>query len=131
MKRIWDNHVKGAYFIGHLNDHKRNVFFYPSIWEKIVEIAPLQSQWRKRIPGKWLPLEHELLQHKERGERIMTIEELQNINSSLAVPLDGIGDIKLFLRYVICLYGSNEFIRPIYSRDALVNSHHSVDRSDD
>ncbi|XP_033729827.1 uncharacterized protein LOC117319026 [Pecten maximus] len=100
LKEVIERHIKGLFPISHLNDSSRNKDVFLKMWKTIADIAPLQSQWKKRIPGKWIALEFELLQKKELGVKVMTIEELMELNKELALPLDGVGSLKLFLRYL-------------------------------
>ncbi|XP_033763480.1 uncharacterized protein LOC117344762 [Pecten maximus] len=100
IPEIMEKHIKGFFPISHLYDSSKNKDVFLKMWKTIAEIAPLQSQWKKRIPGKWIALEFELLQKKESGVKVMTIEELMEMNKELTLPLDGVGNLKLFLRYL-------------------------------
>ncbi|XP_021369248.1 uncharacterized protein LOC110460584 [Mizuhopecten yessoensis] len=100
IKVIWDAHIKGIFEIANLHDSCKNADIFQKIWKTIKEVAPLQSQWKKLIPGKWIALEFELLQKKESGVKVMTIEELMEMNKNLAIPLEDIESVKLFLRYL-------------------------------
>ncbi|XP_033763876.1 uncharacterized protein LOC117345046 isoform X2 [Pecten maximus] len=100
IPEIMETHIKGIFPIPHLNDSSTCKDVFLKIWRKIAEIAPLQSQWRKRIPGKWIALEFELLQKKDSRVKVITIEELAELNREMTLPLDGMASLKLFLRYL-------------------------------
>ncbi|XP_033749646.1 uncharacterized protein LOC117334247 [Pecten maximus] len=87
LSSIMENHVQEMYPIAHLNDSKKNQDLYEVVWNKVIEIAPLQSQWKKPIPARWLALQHQLIKRKNAGTVILTYEELLEINNKSAIPL--------------------------------------------
>ncbi|XP_069102118.1 LOW QUALITY PROTEIN: uncharacterized protein [Argopecten irradians] len=98
LRSIIENHVKGSFAIANLNDSSANKDVYKALWQRIIEIAPLQSQWNKAVPARWIAMEHELIRLKNKGHILLKYEELLDVNSKTAVPLvkEEIGD---FLRH--------------------------------
>ncbi|XP_033748170.1 uncharacterized protein LOC117333139 isoform X2 [Pecten maximus] len=127
LKQIIDSHVQEAFPIANLNDSTKNQEVYEIIWKKILEVAPLQSQWEKPVPAKWVALEHELVRLKNRGGIILSYEELLNLNRQLTVPLEE-QEMVDFLRnlkftgtfHCFDLHGKNPFIvlQPQWTIDA-------------
>ena len=91
-----NNHVLDAFPIANLNDSTKNKELYESIWQKILEIAPLQSQWGKPVKASWVALEHELVRLKNKGVIVLSHDELLDTNDKLPVPLPE-EEIKPFL----------------------------------
>ncbi|XP_069103260.1 uncharacterized protein [Argopecten irradians] len=87
VREIIENHVQEMFAIANLHDSTVNQDVYEELWQKIMEIAPLQSQWKKAIPSKWVALEHELIRLKNKGRIILKYDELLEVNSNLPVPL--------------------------------------------
>ncbi|OWF52110.1 uncharacterized protein LOC110448196 isoform X2 [Mizuhopecten yessoensis] len=96
LREIMETHVQEMFPIADLNDSTKNQATYQQMWEKIIEIAPLQSQWMKPVPARWVAFEHELVRLKNDGRVILTYGELLEINRELVVPLVE-GDIIKFL----------------------------------
>ncbi|XP_021365182.1 uncharacterized protein LOC110457988 [Mizuhopecten yessoensis] len=94
---IIDAHVQGMFPVANLNDCNKNQHMYKEIWNKIIEIAKLQSQWEKPVPARWVALEYALVRLKIRGNVILTYDELLEINRKTSVPLAK-PDIMNFLR---------------------------------
>ncbi|XP_033749647.1 uncharacterized protein LOC117334249 [Pecten maximus] len=116
LRVIMENHVQEMYPIAHLNDSKRNQDIYEVIWKKVIEIAPLQSQWKEPIPARWLALQHQLIKRKNAGTVILTYEELMEINNKSAIPLDEHELMKFLknLRFDGCFICFNiESMRPV------------------
>ncbi|XP_021359171.1 uncharacterized protein LOC110454122 isoform X2 [Mizuhopecten yessoensis] len=82
-----ETHVQEMFPIADLNDSTKNQATYQQMWEKIIAIAPLQSQWMKHVPARWVAFEHELVRLKNDGRVILTYDDLLEINRQLAVPL--------------------------------------------
>ncbi|XP_069102165.1 LOW QUALITY PROTEIN: uncharacterized protein [Argopecten irradians] len=97
LKEIIEQHVQEMFAIANLNDSTVNQDVYEALWQKVTEIAPLQSHWRKAIPSKCVALELELIRLKNQGQIILTYEDLLKVNSSIAVPLHET-EIHQFLR---------------------------------
>ncbi|XP_069109469.1 uncharacterized protein [Argopecten irradians] len=88
LKGIMENHVHEAFAVASLNDSTKNQELYESIWQKVQEISPFQSQWRAPIPARWLALQQEMVRLKVKGVIILEYDELLRINSKLPVPLN-------------------------------------------
>ncbi|XP_033726112.1 probable serine/threonine-protein kinase pats1 [Pecten maximus] len=124
---IMQNHVQDMVPIADLNDSTINKDVYEAMWETLIDVAPLQSQWQKAQPARWVALEHELVRLKNRGKIILTYEELLNVNRHLPVPLAEI-EVMDFLRALkfagsfLCfdLYSKNPFaiLQPQWVIDA-------------
>ncbi|XP_033728522.1 uncharacterized protein LOC117317727 isoform X2 [Pecten maximus] len=99
LSEIMKSHVRDMFPIANLNDSTKNQDVYESMWKKIIEIAPLQSQWQKAVPAKWVAFEHDLVMLKKRGDVILTNPDLLTLNSQSAVPLEQ-REIMDFLRYL-------------------------------
>ncbi|XP_021366313.1 uncharacterized protein LOC110458750, partial [Mizuhopecten yessoensis] len=87
IRDIMKKHVQEEFPVAKLNDSTTNQDTYKRVWKKIIEIAPLQSQWMEVVPARWVALEHELVRLKNTEKCILTYAELLEINSKLAVPL--------------------------------------------
>ncbi|OWF52807.1 serine/threonine-protein kinase pats1 [Mizuhopecten yessoensis] len=87
LREIMNTHVRDMFPIANLNDSTKNADVYQRVWNKIIEIAPLQSQWMKPVPARWVALEHELVTMKHTGRVILTYADLLEINSNSTVPL--------------------------------------------
>ncbi|XP_021347138.1 uncharacterized protein LOC110446349 [Mizuhopecten yessoensis] len=74
--------------IAHLNISTGKQTTYLNVWKKIIEVAPLQSQWMKPVPARWVAFEHELVRLKNESNAILTYADLLEINRELAVPLE-------------------------------------------
>ncbi|XP_060081879.1 uncharacterized protein LOC132561169 [Ylistrum balloti] len=68
----------------------------------ITEAAVHQDQWDRQLPTTWLKLEMDLHQLREKGKRILTIEEIIEMNKSSPAPLTDVNEIKLALEYLHC-----------------------------
>ncbi|XP_021348531.1 uncharacterized protein LOC110447279 [Mizuhopecten yessoensis] len=101
---IMETHVQEMFPIADLNDSTKNQATYQQIWKTIIDIAPLQSQWMKPVPARWVAFEHELVRLKNDGKVILTYNDLLEINRKLAVPLVE-DDIMKFLWKMKC-FGS-------------------------
>ncbi|XP_060078932.1 uncharacterized protein LOC132558396 [Ylistrum balloti] len=88
LSKIMEDHVHEMFPVANLDDSSKNQDTYTLIWQKIIEIAPLQSQWEKPVPARWVALEHELLRSKNAGSIILTYKDLLEVNSKLSVPLE-------------------------------------------
>ncbi|XP_021358138.1 uncharacterized protein LOC110453508 [Mizuhopecten yessoensis] len=87
LREIMATHVQEMFPIADLNDSTKNQDTYERVWKKIISIAPLQSQWMKPVPARWVALEYELVRLKNEGRIILTYADLLEINSKSAVPL--------------------------------------------
>ncbi|XP_021347154.1 uncharacterized protein LOC110446362 [Mizuhopecten yessoensis] len=87
LREVMETHVQEMFPIANLNDSSKTQDVYQRVWNRIIEIAPLQSQWMKPVPARWVALEHELVTTKNEGRIILTYADLLEINSKLAVPL--------------------------------------------
>ncbi|XP_021369742.1 uncharacterized protein LOC110460871 [Mizuhopecten yessoensis] len=87
LREIMATHVQEMFPIADLNDSTKNQDTYERVWTKILSIAPLQSQWMKPVPARWIALEYELVKLKNEGMIILTYADLLEINSKTAVPL--------------------------------------------
>ncbi|XP_069102299.1 uncharacterized protein [Argopecten irradians] len=96
LREIMDNQVLGVFAIANLNDSTKNKELYEYIWQTVLRIAPLQSQWMKPVPARWVALQHELVRLKHAGVTVMMFEDLMDTNSRLPVPLHE-EEIKPFL----------------------------------
>ncbi|XP_021347153.1 uncharacterized protein LOC110446360 isoform X2 [Mizuhopecten yessoensis] len=96
LREIIETHVQEMFPIADLNDSTKHADVYQRVWTKIIEIAPLQSQWMKPVPARWVALEYELVRLKNSGMAMLTYAKLLGINKKLAVPLVE-DDIREFL----------------------------------
>ncbi|XP_033726393.1 uncharacterized protein LOC117316015 isoform X1 [Pecten maximus] len=127
LREIMENHIQDAFPIANLNDSTINQHVYELVWQKVIEIAPFQSQWEKPVPAKWVALEHELVRLKNKGRIILTYDELLQLNRGLPVPLEE-REIKDFLRnlkftgsfHCFDLHGNSPFVvlQPQWTIDA-------------
>ncbi|XP_069103247.1 uncharacterized protein [Argopecten irradians] len=99
LRLIMEDHVQEMFAIANLNDSTANKDVYEALWQKIIEIAPLQSQWKRTVPARWIAMEHELIRLKNKGHILLKYEELLDVNSKKAVPLLE-EEIRDFLRYL-------------------------------
>ncbi|XP_060084234.1 probable serine/threonine-protein kinase roco4, partial [Ylistrum balloti] len=68
----------------------------------ITEVAVHQDQWERQLPTTWLKLEMDLLQAREKGTRILKMEEIIKMNKSSTAPLSDVNEIKHALEYLHC-----------------------------
>ncbi|XP_033763247.1 uncharacterized protein LOC117344563 isoform X2 [Pecten maximus] len=89
LREIMEIHVQEMYPIANLNDSSKHKRLFELVWQKIIDVAPLQSQWEKPVPARWMAFEHYLVKRKRKntGSVILTYEELLEINRESAVPL--------------------------------------------
>jgi len=73
---------------------------YDEIIQAIINAAVYQKQWEKIIPAKWLLLEEAMMRKKVAGTKVLTFEEVKQLDSTCGVPIKDEKEIKLFLRYV-------------------------------
>ncbi|XP_033757849.1 uncharacterized protein LOC117340203 isoform X2 [Pecten maximus] len=99
IKEIMEHHVQDMYHIENMNDSCKNKALYQTLWDKIVDVAHLQSQWKSLVPARWLALEQELFKKKDENVDVLTYQELITINNALVVPLPE-DDIKPFLLHL-------------------------------
>ncbi|XP_060073991.1 uncharacterized protein LOC132553736 [Ylistrum balloti] len=99
IREIMENHVQDMYHIENMNDSSKNKPLYQQLWDKIVDVAHLQSQWKSLVPARWLALEQELFKKKDEDLNVLTYQELVAINNKLVVPLPE-EDIKPFLLHL-------------------------------
>ncbi|XP_033730989.1 uncharacterized protein LOC117320521 [Pecten maximus] len=66
----------------------------------ITEAAEHQDQWERELPTTWLKLELDLYQARETGTKILTLEEVVNMNKTSLAPLKDEDEIKLALEYL-------------------------------
>ncbi|XP_033738833.1 uncharacterized protein LOC117326266 [Pecten maximus] len=66
----------------------------------ITEAAEHQDQWERELPTTWLKLELELYQAREKGTKILTLDEVIEMNKRSLAPLKDEDEIKLALEYL-------------------------------
>ncbi|OWF52418.1 uncharacterized protein LOC110447801 [Mizuhopecten yessoensis] len=99
IREIMEHHVQDMYHIDNMHDSCQNEALYQELWDKIVDVAHLQSQWKALVPARWLALEQELFKKKDQDVNVLTYQELVAINSALVVPLPT-EDLKPFLLHL-------------------------------
>ncbi|XP_021365000.1 uncharacterized protein LOC110457875 isoform X3 [Mizuhopecten yessoensis] len=98
IRQIMENHVQEMFPISNLNDSSQQKDLYEKIWRKIFDVAPLQSEWMKLVPARWIAMEQELLKRKGEGVHVLTYQELKELNRTLLVPLPDEEDVRYFLK---------------------------------
>ncbi|XP_069102409.1 uncharacterized protein [Argopecten irradians] len=99
LQEIMVNHVQDAFPIANLDDSTINQDMYEVMWQKVLDIAHLQSRWKKPVAARWTALQHELVRLKHQGVIVLTHGELLDVNRNLPVPLKE-DEIKDFLQYL-------------------------------
>lgn len=92
-----EKHVQEIFHIAHMHDSTKNRDIYDRMWQTIMEVAPLQSEWMKPVPARWVAFEHELIRLKKSGQVIVTTDEMLQVNKRRVAPLAA-DDIPAFLR---------------------------------
>ncbi|KAK3602669.1 hypothetical protein CHS0354_024991 [Potamilus streckersoni] len=97
--------------------------------KKIVEVASQQPYWGEDIPARWIILEQELMNQKAAGVKMISLEEVENLNKKGTIQIKTSEEMDLFLRYLhekgIIIYFSvkelrdNILLDPIWLSDAL------------
>ncbi|XP_060064289.1 uncharacterized protein LOC132544682 [Ylistrum balloti] len=98
IRRIMEKHVYEMFPISNLNDTTQHKDLYETIWRKLFEVAPFQSEWMKLVPARWIAIEQELLKRKGQGLNMMTYQDVMDLNRELLVPLSDDKDILHFLK---------------------------------
>ncbi|KAJ8305698.1 hypothetical protein KUTeg_016243, partial [Tegillarca granosa] len=91
-----DRHLSGIFAV----DNSKVDPKIESIWGAILSSAPLQSQWGKELPAKWISLERELMKQKERGKKILTVRQISAIARKCEAPINGVEQVDSFLQYL-------------------------------
>ncbi|XP_069106432.1 probable serine/threonine-protein kinase pats1 [Argopecten irradians] len=69
---------------------------------QITDLAEHQDQWGRELPYKWLHLELEIMMQRENGTKILTLNDVLQINEKSAAPFDHEEEIKMALEYLHC-----------------------------
>ncbi|XP_033739226.1 uncharacterized protein LOC117326576 [Pecten maximus] len=64
------------------------------------EAAEYQDQWEREIPTTWLKLELDLFNKREKGERILALADVIQMNKESVAPLKDEDEIRLALEYL-------------------------------
>ncbi|KAL3866933.1 hypothetical protein ACJMK2_044180, partial [Sinanodonta woodiana] len=70
-----------------------------AIKKKIFELAEQQDYWGEEIPGRWLALEHKLMELKRRGIKIIEYSHVEEINNLSDLKIENPAELELFLRF--------------------------------
>ncbi|CAG2206458.1 unnamed protein product [Mytilus edulis] len=91
-------HFRRHFFLS--NTDKRNYSKeIPSIRKYIYDISTQEDNWGVEVPLKWIPLENEIIKHREMGKNILsfqTIKEISDGSHCLIVDKD---EFKMFLKF--------------------------------
>ncbi|KAK3609550.1 hypothetical protein CHS0354_019561 [Potamilus streckersoni] len=83
--------------------------------KKIVEVASEQSYWGEEMPARWILLEQELMKRIAEGVKVISCEDVENINKEGKIPIDKSEELDLFLRFLhetgTIIYFSTERLR--------------------
>ena len=80
---------------------------FSDIRSEIFCLANLQPNWGKMTPSKWLPLEREMQGLKESGLKVLSMEELIEINSGLDLQVSDEIEMEMLLQF---LHNTGEII---------------------
>ncbi|XP_021375577.1 uncharacterized protein LOC110464600 isoform X2 [Mizuhopecten yessoensis] len=83
-----------------VDNTNENASSYDDIRNLILEAAKHQDQWERELPVNWLVLERDLLKQRTLGRKILTLDEIYEIDAKCEFPIKNKEDIMLFLEYL-------------------------------
>ncbi|XP_069107042.1 probable serine/threonine-protein kinase pats1 [Argopecten irradians] len=69
---------------------------------QITNLAEHQDQWGRELPYKWLHFEMEIMIQREEGTKILTLNDVLQINKKSIAPFNDEEEIKMALEYLHC-----------------------------
>lgn len=71
----------------------------PNIRKYIYDISTQQNNWGVELPLKWIPLENELIKHREMGKNILSFQSIKEISDKSHFLIEDEDEFKMFLKF--------------------------------
>ena len=73
---------------------------FAELQTEIVTLARLQPHWGEHTPSKWLPLDREIQSARKSGVKVLSVEQIKELNSGLEVNISEDTELQLFLQFL-------------------------------
>ncbi|VDH96846.1 Hypothetical predicted protein [Mytilus galloprovincialis] len=91
-------HFRRHFFLSN-TDERNYSQEIPSIRKYIYDISTQEDNWGVEVPLKWIPLENEIIKHREMGKNILSFQSIKEISDGSHCLIVDEDEFKMFLKF--------------------------------